>query len=116
MDTLKLGEQWICKLFLFSGQPDPEWMADEKTLVSAIVYCNNAISYEGSFEIPSVLGYRGVGVFNAEQSITVFGGVIEIKEMDQITLKTDKHRQLEMMLVKSAPEPYKSIVLEHFFH
>ncbi len=104
-------KKWSCKLLLFSGRPDPEWEADEETAKKVLAYCTAADPYLHEFEIPSILGYNGVMFYNEEQKITAFKGKMEIKKGEETILKTDLGRQLEIMILKDAPEKYRAIAM-----
>ncbi|HMT95638.1 MAG TPA: hypothetical protein PKC62_03040 [Ferruginibacter sp.] len=104
-----VSKKWKCRLLMFSGKENPEWVADEDLADKILKYCKEAGPWEQDFEIPVILGYNGIEFFNNEKKITAFKGKMEIKSKTKSEFKTDLGRKLEILILKNAPEPYKDL-------
>jgi len=111
MAILKSNKDWKCRALFFSGRENPEWVPEPDALKEMIDWIEAADAYEDLFEIPSILGYSGVQLVNNLQTVTAFKGKMEISSADGSILRTDRGRQLEQMILKTAPEPFKKMAL-----
>ena len=94
---------------MFSGKENPAWEADDLFERQVMEYCESAGPWEQDWEIPVILGYNGVEFFNDEKTIKAFKGQMEITTKDAVKIKTDLGRQLEKMILKHAPSPFKEL-------
>ena len=104
-----VNSKWKIKLLMFSGKENPEWVTDETFAKEILKYCEEAGPWEQNFEIPNILGYNGIVFFNYQKKITAFKSKMEIKTKDKTEVKTDLGRQLEIMILKKAPPPYREL-------
>lgn len=104
-----VNNNWKCKLLMFSGKENPEWVAAESFAKKVLKYCEEAGPWEQDFEIPTILGYNGIEFYNNEKKISAFKGQMKIKTKESLEIKTDLGRQLEIMILKIAPPEYKEL-------
>lgn len=101
-------------MLLFSGRPDPEWQPNLQVIEKLLGYVNEIPASEGALDFQPPLGYRGAIMYNGSHSITAYKGKLEIRTLDTAVIKPDKERRFERLIIETAPEAFRSLVMQQF--
>lgn len=98
---------------LFSGRKNPEWELTALQQKAWMALWQQAPLSITEVEIPSKLGYTGCRLQHNEHSHwQLYNGCVSFYEKGTVFSKKDEERQMEMFLLRTAPEEVKGILGE----
>jgi hypothetical protein len=108
MDTSKSTEQdttYVAGVSIFSGRPDPTWTISQDVAKRLQSLWDSLESSAGPQPQPPVLGYRGCFLKDTAEAreLIVYKGVVTLKTPARVEVRSDKNREFESALLKSAP-------------
>ncbi|MBK8853231.1 MAG: hypothetical protein IPN10_03770 [Saprospiraceae bacterium] len=109
MDTLRSNKKWYCSLLIFSGRPNPLWFPKESIVEQLLSFAECVTISNTSFELPSILGYRGVVLVSKAISITAFKGLLYITRGNETETRIDLNQAFEKLILNNLPAKYKHL-------
>jgi len=90
---------------IFSGRPDPTWRVGEEVRKKLEGIWNGLPEWGGELPPPPPLGYRGCFIIcKPYKEWFAYGGIVTMKTTTRHEFRRDKDRNIEKLLLDSAPE------------
>lgn len=111
----------IAELDVYSGQPNPQWVLNEKSLAELRSYLAHLSPASSSGALPTGLGYRGIKVRGADSEpawfMAVGEGHIFVNDLGKQIALVDAHRAVERWLLETGrahidPPLYQYLLLQ----
>jgi hypothetical protein len=108
MDILRSNkEHKVCigGAYIFSGRPDPTWEVGEVVLKKLKKIWDGLSEWVGELPSTPPLGYRGCFIgCKPDIEWFAYGGIVTLKTVEGRESRMDKNRNIERLLLYSAPE------------
>ncbi len=103
---------WTVEAFVFSGRPNPKWVLTKKQARDWMNFWQAAPSTSKEVQRISRLGYTGCKLQLNEHSYWILSdGFVSFYDNDQVISKKDIEKKLEFILLNSAPEESRTILV-----